>query len=99
MDKTTDKCKHVWIVMEDGSLDKLCVLCGKKVKQMVSALPLTDFTAPTVSTAAQPALRETVTIHMGGNLGTVDVYKDRLAEEINKQLNLSIRAQGMYLNG
>lgn len=85
-----EKCEHKWIDVDDGSLDKICVICGKRAGQMVAALPLTDFTTPKVSMASQPALRETITIHMGGNLGTIDVYKDCLAEQINKQFRLSV---------
>ena len=28
-------CKHKWVDMEDGSLDKFCVRCSKKAMQAV----------------------------------------------------------------
>lgn len=27
------KCKHKWVDMEDGTLDKFCLKCSKKAKQ------------------------------------------------------------------
>lgn len=33
------KCKHKWVDMEDGSLDRICVRCRKFAMQAVMELP------------------------------------------------------------
>jgi hypothetical protein len=84
------KCEHKWVDMENGSRDKFCVRCSNKAKQAVNYLPLMPSIA---DIGVQPAiLRETVTINMGGHLGSVDVYKDKILDEISKSLRLSSRA-------
>lgn len=86
-------CDHKWVDMEDGSLDKFCVRCSQKAKQAVNYLPtlMNDADGAISQSVAKPVLRETVRINMGGNLGSVDVYKDKLLEEINKSLRLAPR--------
>lgn len=46
-----------------------------RVEPMQSSIPSST---PTI-------MRETIRINMGGHIGSVDVYKDRLEAEVNKQ--------------
>lgn len=81
------KCNHQWINADDGSLDKICTICCKRAMQAVMALPVTaDIMLPNT----HPITRETITIHMGGDLGNVKVYKDELLEEINKSFKIQM---------
>lgn len=74
------KCKHEYIPLKDGSLDKYCIKCDKKFMQAANYLSSANELSPSL---AQPIMRETIRINMGGHIGSADVYKDELAKEIN----------------
>jgi len=54
---TTEKCKHRWVLVKDGTLDLLCKKCGMKAKQAVNIQRVDDLTLPTVAPAMQPIMR------------------------------------------
>lgn len=80
------KCKHKWVDMEDGTLDKLCVRCRKFAMQAVMK--------PTsVSATANPSLpagRETIEVpfYTGSEHVRINVYKDDLIKQKNKEIGL-----------
>lgn len=82
-------CKHEWENTKDGSLDKHCVKCGKKVKQGRLTMPNK---ATTQADVILPAGREIVKVpHYTGEKTVVfEAFKDDLVKEFNKSLNLSI---------
>ncbi|PEJ68684.1 hypothetical protein CN680_26030 [Bacillus pseudomycoides] len=73
------ECKHKWIDMEDGTNDKFCVKCSKKVKQMQISLPIS---IPVGIDMSLPVTREKMTINSYGRLQ--EVYKDEWLKEFNK---------------
>lgn len=52
-----EKCKHKWVDMEDGTLDKFCVRCSQKARQAVALLPQpeikVEISVPSVSLISQ----------------------------------------------
>ncbi|MEK4636871.1 hypothetical protein NST14_11840 [Bacillus sp. FSL W8-0519] len=81
------ECKHKWVDMEDGTNDKLCVKCSKKVKQMQITLPIS---LPISVNASLPMAREKMTINSYGRLQ--EVYKDEWEAEFYRKGGIGINS-------
>ncbi len=81
------ECKHKWVEMEDGTLDRLCVRCRKFAKQQV-AMPTT--VSASVS-ASQPIMRETIEVpfYNGSEHTRITVDKENYLKEMYKEMGLS----------
>lgn len=87
-------CKHNFINVKDGSLDKICTICGKKAMQgILSAELKVDVRAP----ITEPMTRKEVEVpfYNGNDHTRVKVYEDELIKSIQK----SIRLFGMKFGG
>lgn len=85
---SSHRCKDYYVDCDDGTRDKVCAVCGMKAKQAIAFFPLTnDLSASLTPTITAPKLRDTVTIHMDGD---IDVYRDRLVEELNKAFRINL---------
>lgn len=77
------KCKHKWVDMEDGTLDKFCVRCSKKAKQAQISYPSVNI--GNSMSLKESSERNTIKFDMGGKTVrelSVDMHK--AAEHINK---------------
>lgn len=81
------RCKHKWVNMEDGTLDKFCVRCRKFAKQAQMSMPVT---MPTGLTASMPMGREKIEVpfYNGSEHTRIEVYKDDLIKQMNKEIGL-----------
>jgi len=89
----TKKCKHKWVDMEDGSLDRICVKCRKFAMQNIMMPSSIDG----AGTSALPLGRETMEIpfYNGSEHTRMRVYKDDLMKQISKEMGVP----GALLNG
>jgi hypothetical protein len=85
----TTKCKHKWIDMEDGTLDRFCVRCSKKAKQAVMRQVMIEPAVP----VTMPILREKMTVYTP--VGMMEVDKEDLMKEFNKQLGIGLQRNMM----
>ncbi|AAT59996.1 MULTISPECIES: hypothetical protein [Bacillus cereus group] len=81
------ECKHKWVDMEDGTNDKFCVKCSKKLKQMQIILPIS---LPISVNAALPMAREKMTINSYGHLH--EVYKDEWEAEFYRKRGIGVNS-------
>lgn len=86
------KCKHKWVPMEDGSLDRICVKCRKFAMQNIMEPLIADVSA----SMSIPAGRETMEVpfYNGSEHTRMTVYKDDLMKQISKEIG----APGALLN-
>lgn len=94
------KCKHKWVDMEDGSLEKFCVRCRKFAMQAV-AIPAT---VPASISALQPHMRETMEVpfYTGSEHIRVTVDKENFLREMRREQGLDIThnvLQGSFKSG
>lgn len=88
MVKLMTKCKHKWVAMEDGTLDKFCVRCRKFAMQAQLTMPaMADMTAP----LTHPMARETMEVPFyNGEHIRITVDKERFLEEMRREQGLDI---------
>lgn len=81
------KCNHKWVAMEDGTKDKFCVRCRKFAMQAQMAMPTKSETSVS---ASQPLGRERIEVPFfnGSEHIRVEVYKDDLIKQMNKEVGL-----------
>lgn len=80
------KCKHKWVDMEDGTIDKFCVRCRKFAMQAV----MKSASASATVNASSPMVRETIEVpfYTGSEHVRINVYKDDLLKQMNKEIGL-----------
>lgn len=84
------KCKHKWVDMEDGSLDRICVKCRKFAMQAsLSMSASAEMTAPIAMNAARETM-EVPYLTPNGDHARVEVYKDDLIKRMHKEIGLSV---------
>lgn len=88
-------CEHNFIDVKDGSLDKICTICGKKAMQgMLRAELKADVRAP----ITEPMARKDVEVHVYN--GTEHSHRMKIYEdELIKSIQKSIRLFGMKFGG
>lgn len=81
------KCKHKWVDMEDGTLDKFCVRCRKFAMQAQLAMPAK---AEATMSTSLPLGREKIEVpfYNGSEHIRIEVYKDDLIKQMNKEIGL-----------
>lgn len=80
------KCKHKWVDMEDGTLDKFCVRCRKFSMQAV----MKPASISAATNGSLPMGRETIEVpfYTGSEHVRINVYKDDLLKQMNKEIGL-----------
>lgn len=77
-------CKHTFIPMDDGSLDKICTQCGLKAKQGVLYFSGHQLNSPLPD--PQPNLSPTFAINTVNNMiGRVEVPIDKIEDTLRKR--------------
>lgn len=86
INKRSEGCKHKWIDMEDGSLDRFCVKCS--FKQMQSALK--PLTVDAAMSSTLPAMRETIEVpfYTGSEHIRITVDKENFMRDLHKEMGL-----------
>lgn len=80
------KCNHKWVAMEDGTNDKFCVRCRKFAMQAVVKPASVGAMAGPSSSMGREMME--VPFYTGSEHVRVNVYKDDLIKQINKEIGL-----------
>lgn len=82
------KCKHKWVDMEDGTLDKFCIRCRDFAKQQM-AMPMQN---PLTVQLTQPMGRETMEVPFYNDSEhiRIKVDKENFLKEIRREQGLEI---------
>lgn len=79
-----DKCKHKWVDMKDGSLDKFCVRCSKEAKQAVMSMSITHVGMDT-------AYSKDYTVNCENELANFKQTMNSIADAITQSLTQQIK--------